>query len=462
MSGFANWQRAVTGESVLALRRFVLNRSVGKPPPLEHPVTETLPEVVTLNYVPVKDKSIGIVRDANGRTLVSLSSLSKATGRFPSVLVKFMAARNRPRNCMTNRRATNPVRSRFVEHFMSVEDIRDALNRHQGHGRDINKNEVSEVIDLIAAIPEEQLPPPCVIYRDETLEKQGENTCSTIIVDQVGGRKIERVPFMEDNIIATRDGSNFWVQLSVVCDNLGIHTEPQSSKLRSTHWAKLLDIAYHSDLDNQTRNYTFIDGRTMLGWLLSINPNKITEDKRPKLMRYQNEALDVLERHFFGTKHPAVQNTPVANIDRDNVLASLVGVLGDITNTLAGINGRTSQVEIEVARLHNHIEVVDSRLTEVEAWQRGTVMLSPAPEEKWMSVSLYCRTTNRQYHTGQLIQWGGELKDLMVERGLKVRREHGKQYSVNTYPESILAEYFGDKDGVADAALPIGKETVTS
>lgn len=77
----------------------------------------------------------------------------------------------------------------------------------------------------------------------------------------------------------------------------------QLEKLRSRSWAMITQIQMKA-INGVMRQVTAIDLKTLHGWLLSINENRVPEEIRPKLIRYQAECVEALERHFLRRAAP--------------------------------------------------------------------------------------------------------------------------------------------------------------
>jgi hypothetical protein len=184
-----------------------------------------------------------------------------------------------------------------------------------------------------------------------------------------------------------------------------------------------------------------IDLESLPMWLACIDERKVPEHVRPKLIRYQKEVKSVLAAHFFGTARPPAlpaQPPAVAN----EFISAAVSVLTEIRDTLTGFHTRTVAVESGLDHLRDKTDVLESRLTEVEAWQRDTVKLTPAPLENWMSLSQYCRIHGIDHPKDKLIAWGKQIRDLAASMNVRAKKEYGYRYTVYLYPESVLAVFF--------------------
>ena len=95
-----------------------------------------------------------------------------------------------------------------------------------------------------------------------------------------------------------------YVNLRRICDDLGIDYSGQLQKLKSARWAGVANIST-PDKRGRPQNQAFISADTIPMWLATINANKVADEVKPILYVIQDEAKDVLNRHFI--------NAPVAN-----------------------------------------------------------------------------------------------------------------------------------------------------
>lgn len=82
-----------------------------------------------------------------------------------------------------------------------------------------------------------------------------------------------------------------------VCEHLGIDRKSQQAKLRSKNLGGVIITPVAADGDE--REMLCLPLRSLPMWLASINPRKVRADLRPMLEAYQQEATDVLYRHFM-------------------------------------------------------------------------------------------------------------------------------------------------------------------
>ena len=116
--------------------------------------------------------------------------------------------------------------------------------------------------------------------------------------------ELTQVDFHGDTIeAAVGPDGGILVGFRHLCRLMDLGYAKQLEKLRSRSWANLTHIELKAP-NGQVVPTTAIDIKTLHGWLLSINENNVPEAIRPKLIRYQAECVEVLERHFLRKATP--------------------------------------------------------------------------------------------------------------------------------------------------------------
>ncbi|PNH99618.1 phage antirepressor N-terminal domain-containing protein [Vibrio diazotrophicus] len=111
------------------------------------------------------------------------------------------------------------------------------------------------------------------------------------------------VPFHGSNLFVVRYNNEPYIPMKPVVEGIGLDWRTQARKLRSSseRWGVVMMTTPSTDPYNSV---TCIPLRKLFGWLQTLQPNRIREDIRDKVIQYQNECDDVLWKHW--TK----QNTP--------------------------------------------------------------------------------------------------------------------------------------------------------
>jgi hypothetical protein len=105
---------------------------------------------------------------------------------------------------------------------------------------------------------------------------------------------IVKVPFYGDEIEAVHDGQDVWVALRRMCENVGLAPDAQAVKLKGKGWAVMIEA---TGPDGKTYEMLALHLDSVPMWLATIEPSRVREDIRPKLVAYQKECARVLRDH---------------------------------------------------------------------------------------------------------------------------------------------------------------------
>lgn len=113
---------------------------------------------------------------------------------------------------------------------------------------------------------------------------------------------IVKVPFYGDQIDALQEGRDVWVSLKRMCENVSLDPDTQRKKLISKAWATTVIKTVVAE-DGKSREMLMLHLDSVPMWFATIDPNRVREEVRPKLINYQRECAKVLRDHFFGPPH---------------------------------------------------------------------------------------------------------------------------------------------------------------
>jgi phage antirepressor YoqD-like protein len=109
------------------------------------------------------------------------------------------------------------------------------------------------------------------------------------------------VPFHQDAILCVPGNQNeFSIVFKATCESMGLQFEAQLKRLRRQPWAgvSIMDIPSRGGVQKSV----CIDRRTFSMWLATIDTGRMTnKEAAAKIVLYQKEVCDVLDRHFLGT-----------------------------------------------------------------------------------------------------------------------------------------------------------------
>jgi hypothetical protein len=107
--------------------------------------------------------------------------------------------------------------------------------------------------------------------------------------------RIEALQFLGDDLIAVvLPGEGVAIPTRIVCAALGLDPESQSERLRDHAVLSLGLRVVRVPIDDRLRPVLAIMHTHIAFWLATITPNLVAEAVRPKLIRYQQELVVVL------------------------------------------------------------------------------------------------------------------------------------------------------------------------
>src|SRR5215207_7554688 len=128
----------------------------------------------------------------------------------------------------------------------------------------------------------------------------------------------ELIDFHGDQLIAVvLEGDGVAIPLRLLCERIGLNTDAQAERLRNhavlAAGLRVVNVA----ISGRVRSVMAIIHTKLLFWLATISPERVNDETRPKLIRYQIELADILARLFYGA--PA---TPTS-LSEDPAIAAL-------------------------------------------------------------------------------------------------------------------------------------------
>lgn len=124
--------------------------------------------------------------------------------------------------------------------------------------------------------------------------------------------KTELVKVGQDSLQAVRQSGHGWLLIKAACEVLGIDTQAQQRRLERTPWATGGMIT-SVGADGRTREMFCLRSDKVAMWLATIDTSRLANDEaRAKLVMWQCEAADVLDRWVRGEQGVAEHKTPAA------------------------------------------------------------------------------------------------------------------------------------------------------
>ena len=120
---------------------------------------------------------------------------------------------------------------------------------------------------------------------------------------------IATISFHDQSIIAIEHEGKHFVALRPIVENIGLDWAAQYSRIKRhpVMSATVVMMTTQMPGDDQRREVFCLPLSMLNGWLFGVDVNRVREEIRPKLIRYQTECFDVLYRHFMPKEH---QPTP--------------------------------------------------------------------------------------------------------------------------------------------------------
>lgn len=157
------------------------------------------------------------------------------------------------------------------------------------------------------------------------------------------------VTFYGDEIIAVQDAASgvIYVPVGRLCDNLGVQRRNQMDRLRNHEVLSLGLSSVTIDTAGGPQDAECLRLDLIPLWLTTINPKRVSDAVRPKLVRYQVEAASVLWAAFRNDILPASELVPPRArsgaeiaLDIATAIQHLAQQQLEIERSLEGMHGR--------------------------------------------------------------------------------------------------------------------------
>lgn len=130
------------------------------------------------------------------------------------------------------------------------------------------------------------------------------------------------VAFYDTELVALRDAEGtIWVPLRRLCDAIGVAFTNQTKKIQSdpvmSDNLKLLPVLHP---DGRTFEMDCLSLKYVRAWLFGINANRVKAEIRDKLLAYQREVIEVIDRAFTPVSQESGLDETMIRAMRDNAL----------------------------------------------------------------------------------------------------------------------------------------------
>ncbi len=188
-----------------------------------------------------------------------------------------------------------------------------------------------------------------------------------------GGAEIVIVPFHGEHLQATQDegGGTVWVIVKRVCDALGLLAHPQAEKLQSKGWATTRMNRVVAE-DGKTREMFCISLDSLPMWLATIEPSRVAEHVRPKLLVFQKECARALADHFFGRRRDS-KDEQAFRSSVEALMATMGQTIAALTDEVRALRTDRSHDKGVIGTLAARTVVLDPllKIAELMAYQAG-------------------------------------------------------------------------------------------
>ena len=154
--------------------------------------------------------------------------------------------------------------------------------------------------------------------------------------------ELVKVPFHGDTLEAVQKDAHPWASVRRLCENIKLDFGSQLKRLKRQRWATVVIMTTVAD-DGKTRQTAMIRADKIPMWLATIDLARIKDKAiRDKIAIYQDEAAEVLARHFLAKPNAA---TPE--------MAAVFQVLEKMTNVFSGVISAVAQMADRISHLES-------------------------------------------------------------------------------------------------------------
>lgn len=121
------------------------------------------------------------------------------------------------------------------------------------------------------------------------------------------------VDFHGQSILATTIEGKPYVAMKPIVENIGLQWEAQQKRIQRNPVLKAAMSMMDIPSAGGVQQTTCLPLSMLNGWLFGVDVNRVREEIRPKLIRYQTECFEVLAQHFMPAQRP---HNPALDYDR--------------------------------------------------------------------------------------------------------------------------------------------------
>jgi hypothetical protein len=129
--------------------------------------------------------------------------------------------------------------------------------------------------------------------------------------------EIVHIPFDDSEVLAVEIDGKPHIILRAAIESIGLDYSTQLQKLKGRSWATMGHCPTVAE-DGKVREMATVDVRTFLMLLATVDERRVSDEVRPRLIKFQAEVADAIEAYF--TKGGAI--SPSATTDQLSALIS--------------------------------------------------------------------------------------------------------------------------------------------
>lgn len=177
--------------------------------------------------------------------------------------------------------------------------------------------------------------------------------------------RVEQFDFYGDSLLAVIiDGREVALPIRSICAAIGLDAQSQSERLRAHDVLSQGLRVVKVPIGNRVQSVLAISRRYLAFWLATITPNLVAEDVRPKLVRYQEELVDLLDALYGeGSTQPTTAAGEPSLATLSQQLAAILAELRATREALLAAQRRTDEhIAAQNVRLSAVEELLNERL----------------------------------------------------------------------------------------------------
>jgi len=142
-------------------------------------------------------------------------------------------------------------------------------------------------------------------------------------VPVIGTEGIGGITFYGDKVDVAFKQDKVYVLLRTLCENMGLAWGAQRIKILEHELLKTCVSKINTQVSGQNREVLALDVDYLPYYLALIQPNKVAQHLRPKIIAYQKEVADVLKQYFYS----GAAVNPKATLDPTFLQDALAGAV---------------------------------------------------------------------------------------------------------------------------------------